>query len=33
VNNNIVGEGTSKSKKDAEMNAAKVALRLFGVLE
>ena len=31
VNNNIVGKGTSKSKKDAEMQAAKVALLLFGV--
>jgi ribonuclease-3 len=31
VNNNIVGLGTSKSKKDAEMQAARVALRLFGV--
>ena len=32
INNNIVGEGVSKSKKDAEMNAAKIALELFGVL-
>ena len=31
VNNNAVGTGTSKSKKDAEMKAAKVALELFGV--
>ena len=31
VNNNIVGKGISKSKKDAEMMAAKVALELFGV--
>ena len=31
VNNNAVGTGTSKSKKDAEMQAAKVALSLFGV--
>ncbi len=31
VNNNIVGTGSSKSKKDAEMKAAKVALSLFGV--
>ncbi len=33
VNNNIVGKGISKSKKDAEMRAAKVALELFGVSE
>ena len=32
VNNNIVGIGKSKSKKDAEMQAAKLALELFGVL-
>lgn len=31
VNNNVVGNGTSKSKKDAEMQAAKMALTLFGV--
>ena len=31
INNNLVGKGTSKSKKDAEMQAAKVALELFGV--
>ena len=31
VNNNIVGTGISKSKKDAEMKAAEQALRLFGV--
>ena len=31
INNNVVGEGVSKSKKDAEMQAAKVALSLFGV--
>lgn len=31
VNNNIVGKGISKSKKGAEMKAAKVALSLFGV--
>lgn len=32
VNNNVVGTGKSKSKKDAEMKAAKQALELFGVL-
>ncbi len=31
VNSNIVGRGTSKSKKDAEMQAAAAALALFGV--
>lgn len=31
VNNNSVGIGTAKSKKDAEQNAARVALSLFGV--
>ena len=31
VNNNVVGTGASKSKKDAEMRAAKMALELFGV--
>ena len=31
VNNNLVGTGISKSKKDAEMKAARQALRLFGV--
>lgn len=31
INNNLVGTGISKSKKDAEMKAAKVALELFGV--
>lgn len=31
VNNNLVGTGSSKSKKDAEMQAAKMALQLFGV--
>ena len=31
VNNNLVGTGISKSKKDAEMKAAEQALRLFGV--
>lgn len=32
VNNNVVGTGKSKSKKDAEMEAARLALELFGVL-
>ena len=31
INNNLVGTGISKSKKDAEMKAAEQALRLFGV--
>ncbi len=31
INNNVVGTGTSKSKKDAEMLSAKEALMLFGV--
>ncbi len=31
VNNNVVGKGWGKTKKDAEMAAAKEALRLFGV--
>ena len=31
INNNLVGTGSSKSKKEAEMMAAKVALELFGV--
>ena len=31
LNNNIVGEGTGKSKKAAEQTAAKEALSLFGV--
>ena len=31
VNNNSVGTGVAKNKKDAEQNAAKVALSLFGV--
>ena len=31
INNNIVGKGVSKSKKDAQMKAAKMALELFGV--
>lgn len=31
VNNNVVGKGWGKTKKDAEMAAAKEALALFGV--
>ncbi len=31
VNNNLVGKGNSNSKKQAEMQAAKQALKLFGV--
>ncbi|MBO7304747.1 MAG: ribonuclease III [Clostridia bacterium] len=31
INNNVVGSGTARSKKDAEMQAARAALRLFGV--
>jgi ribonuclease-3 len=31
VNNNVVGKGESKSKKDAEMKAAEAALSLFGI--
>lgn len=31
INNNVVGEGVSNTKKDAEMKAARVALDLFGV--
>ncbi len=30
INNNEVGRGTAKTKKNAEMQAAKVALKLFG---
>ncbi len=33
INNNIVGIGTAKTKKDAEMTAAKKALELFGIIE
>lgn len=32
VNNNEVGRGEAKNKKDAEMQAAKVALELFGIM-
>ena len=31
VNNNEVGKGTAQTKKDAEMEAARIALSLFGV--
>ena len=31
INNNEVGRGVAKTKKAAEMEAARVALRLFGV--
>ena len=31
INNNEVGRGSAKTKKNAEMQAAKVALKLFGV--
>lgn len=31
INNNVVGKGESKSKKDAEMKAAEAALKLFGI--
>lgn len=32
VNNNVVGRGSAQTKKDAEMQAAKMALQLFGVV-
>ena len=32
INNNEVGRGEAKNKKDAEMQAAKVALKLFGIV-
>ena len=32
INNNEVGKGEAKNKKDAEMQAAKVALKLFGIM-
>ena len=32
INNNIVGNGEAKSKKEAEMHAAKAALELFGLV-
>ena len=31
INNNEVGRGVAKTKKNAEMEAARVALKLFGV--
>ena len=31
INNNVVGKGSACTKKDAEMEAARIALRLFGV--
>lgn len=31
LNGNVIGTGTGKSKRDAEQNAAKIALRLFGI--
>ena len=33
INNNVVGAGSAQTKKDAEMQAAKKALLLFGVIE
>jgi ribonuclease-3 len=33
INNNEVGRGKATTKKDAEMAAAKQALKLFGILE
>ena len=33
INNNVVGTGTAQTKKDAQMQAAKCALMLFGVIE
>lgn len=32
VNNNVVGKGSAKSKKEAQMLAAKEALKLFGLI-
>lgn len=32
INNNKVGEGRGKTKRQAEMNAAKMALKLFGLI-
>ena len=31
INSNAVGRGTGKSKREAEQNAAKEALSLFGI--
>lgn len=33
INNNTVGRGTASSKKEAEMQAADAALRLFGIVK
>lgn len=33
INNNTVGRGTAGSKKEAEMQAAEAALRLFGIAQ
>ncbi len=32
INNNVVGKGSAQTKKDAEMQAARMALQLFGVV-
>ena len=32
INNNEVGKGEARNKKDAEMQAARVALKLFGIM-
>ena len=32
INNNEVGRGEAKNKKDAEMQAARMALKLFGIM-
>ncbi|MBE6533019.1 MAG: ribonuclease III [Ruminococcaceae bacterium] len=32
INNNVVGRGSAQTKKDAEMQAARMALQLFGVV-
>ena len=32
INNNEVGKGEAKNKKDAEMQAARGALKLFGIM-
>jgi ribonuclease-3 len=32
VNNNEVGRASARTKKDAEMLSAKIALKLFGVI-
>ena len=33
LNSNVVGRGSGKTKREAEQNAARAALELFGVLE